>query len=93
MTRPRTERDRDRDQLALGEQQARLDNTDQDDDVDEDDPCDSPEWCDGPAALEDGELCCFGCWLAADDEQIQAYDEAKSTGEPAGKLKLSEAEP
>jgi hypothetical protein len=45
-------------------------------DVDEDETCPSgSEWCDGPAMLEDGELCCAGCWIHhATDRQIAAWE-------------------
>lgn len=45
-------------------------------DVDEDEetcPNDRPK-CPGPDGLVAGELCCFGCWLEATDEQLDRYE-------------------
>lgn len=40
-----------------------------------DDEDDSHSWCPGPAGLEDGELCCWDCFVAASQEQRDAYNE------------------
>jgi len=42
----------------------------------DDDTCPTgAEWCDGPEMLEDGDLCCAGCWIHhATDRQIAAWE-------------------